>query len=135
MFFCVFCLNKLSCAGLKTVFCDRLLTLMTVVFPCFTKLIWTGWIFRVPLSTLYKMRKDGGLGMVHVLAICEALYLNRTHQQLTKQDNLTAQWIMQHMQHPAVCTCVGIHRILISFRPSGKVHCVEHVLTGTDCRS
>jgi hypothetical protein len=34
--------------------------------------------------------------MVHVLAKCEAFYLNRMHQQLTKQDNLTAQWIMQH---------------------------------------
>ena len=34
--------------------------------------------------------------MVHVLARCEALYLNSMHQQLTQQDNLTAQWITQH---------------------------------------
>jgi hypothetical protein len=58
-----------------------------------TKVIWSGRIFRVPTTTLYKKEKDGGLGMVHVLAKCDAIYINRMYQQSLQQDNWTAQWL------------------------------------------
>ena len=55
--------------------------------------LWTGWIFRVPLTTLYKKRPEGGLGMIHIKAKCDALYINRLHKQRHTPDNL---WIILH---------------------------------------
>ena len=52
-------------------------------------------IFRLPSSTLYKPKHEGGLGMVN-RAKCRTLFIMRILKQCQQKDNITAQWIEQH---------------------------------------
>jgi hypothetical protein len=58
--------------------------------------LWKGWIFRVPITTLYKKRSEGVLGVIHIQAKCDALYINRLQQQRHASNSTTARWITQY---------------------------------------
>ena len=55
--------------------------------------LWKGWIFRVPVSTLYNRTSEGGINMVDVRAKCATLYFMRMEQQRHIQELPTAQWL------------------------------------------
>jgi len=55
--------------------------------------LWKGEIFRVPLSTLQRTKKDGGWGMVHTAAKCMALLFYRMNEQGRKNGTMTVGWM------------------------------------------
>ena len=56
-------------------------------------ILWKGEIFRVPLSTLQRTKKEGGWGMIHPAAKCMALFFHRMNEQGKKNGTVTADWI------------------------------------------
>jgi hypothetical protein len=58
--------------------------------------LWKGWIFKVPITTLYKKRSEGGLGVIHIKAKCDTLYINRLQLQRHTSNSITACWITQY---------------------------------------
>jgi len=55
--------------------------------------LWKGEIFRVPLSTLQRIKKDGAWGTVHTAAKCMALFSYRMNEQGRKNGTITAEWL------------------------------------------
>jgi len=55
--------------------------------------IWKGSIFKVPLSTLQKPKREGGRALINVMAKCMTLFVMRMEKQCTKKGTLTAEWI------------------------------------------
>jgi hypothetical protein len=55
--------------------------------------IWKGDIFRAPLSTLHRPKEEGGWGLIHPLAKCQALILYRMRHQSQKTNSLPADWL------------------------------------------
>ena len=51
--------------------------------------IWRGDIFRVPLSTLYKPKHQGGWGLINVHAKCRALLIFRMQTRVKKPGSIT----------------------------------------------
>jgi hypothetical protein len=58
--------------------------------------IWRGWIFCVPVSTLYRHPIKGGIVMVDIKAKCNTLYITRLLTQSKKPETVTALWLSQH---------------------------------------
>ena len=48
--------------------------------------IWKGTIFRVPMSTLQRRRKDGGLELLDIEAKCHALFLTKMRDQGARRE-------------------------------------------------
>jgi hypothetical protein len=61
--------------------------------------IWRGWIFRIPVTTLYKRKLEGGLGMTDTEAKCDTLYFARLEQQRQNKDIITAHWLTTQQQN------------------------------------
>jgi hypothetical protein len=57
--------------------------------------LWKGEIFRVPLSTLQKTKKEGGWGMIHPAGKCMALFFHRMREQGKKNVTVTADWMQR----------------------------------------
>jgi hypothetical protein len=55
--------------------------------------LWNGEIFRVPLSTLQRTKKEGGCGMIQPAAKCMALLFHRMREQGKKKGMVTADWM------------------------------------------
>jgi hypothetical protein len=55
--------------------------------------IWKGEIFRVPLTTLTKNKKDGGWNLINIEAKSRALFFRRMRIQGKEEQSLTADWI------------------------------------------
>jgi len=55
--------------------------------------LWKGEIFRVPLSTLQRMKMEGGWGMIQTAAKCMALLIHRMREQRKKKGAVTADWM------------------------------------------
>ena len=55
--------------------------------------IWRGAVFRVPVSTLQKPKKEGGWGLLDLEAQCRALLLCRMYVQSKKEGTMTAAWM------------------------------------------
>jgi hypothetical protein len=58
--------------------------------------IWRGWIFRLPITTLYKKISERGLGMIDIRAKCNMLYILRLILQSRDKNNVTARWIANY---------------------------------------
>ena len=56
-----------------------------------TWFIWRGDIFRVPLSTLYKPKHQGGWGLINKHAKCRALLIYRMLLRVKKTGSITAR--------------------------------------------
>jgi hypothetical protein len=54
---------------------------------------WQGDIFRVPLSTLQKKKKEGDWSLTDVETKCRALLLYRTWMQSRRDGEITAEWL------------------------------------------
>lgn len=52
-----------------------------------------GDIFRVPLSTLYRPKEDGGWNLTNLSAKSHALLLYRMRQQILKSAKITTSWM------------------------------------------
>jgi hypothetical protein len=55
--------------------------------------VWQGSIFKVPLSTLYRRKTDGGRELTNIAAKCRALYYNRMRTQENREGTLTGAWL------------------------------------------
>jgi hypothetical protein len=55
--------------------------------------LWTGNIFRVPLSTLYRNKWHGVWGLTHIDAKCKTLFINRMQILGTKYGTPMAHWL------------------------------------------
>jgi hypothetical protein len=55
--------------------------------------IWSGKIFKVPLSTLQRPKAQGGWGLIHIAAKSRALHLYRLRIQGQKPGTITAEWL------------------------------------------
>jgi hypothetical protein len=55
--------------------------------------IWQGETFKVPTSTLHRVREEGALGLTHVKAKCSTLFITRLISQRCKQGTVTAESI------------------------------------------
>jgi hypothetical protein len=55
--------------------------------------LWQEAIFRLPLSTLQRRKKEGGWDLIYLKAKCLALLLHRTWQQSQNQETFTAAWL------------------------------------------
>jgi endonuclease/exonuclease/phosphatase family metal-dependent hydrolase len=55
--------------------------------------VWKGEIFKVPISTLQKPKKEGGWDLVNVAAKSRMLYYHRTMMQGRKEGTLSAGWL------------------------------------------
>ena len=58
-----------------------------------TWFVWKGDIFRVPLSTLYRPKEEGGWDLTNLPAKSHALLLYRMRQQVVKQGTITSAWM------------------------------------------
>jgi hypothetical protein len=54
-----------------------------------SRFLWEGEIFRLPLSTLHKPKREGGWNLVNVAAKCRALFFQSIDHWLTQQASLT----------------------------------------------
>jgi exonuclease III len=66
---------------------------MRQITSAITWYIWQGAIFRVPLSTLQKRKKDGGWGLTDVHTKCRTLLISRLWLQGQLTGTLTACWL------------------------------------------
>jgi hypothetical protein len=55
--------------------------------------LWKGEVFRVPLSTLQRTKKEGVWGMIQPAANCMALIFHRMREQGKKKGMVTADWM------------------------------------------
>jgi hypothetical protein len=55
--------------------------------------VWKGDIFRVPMSTLYRPKEDGGWDLTNLSVKSHALLLYRMRQQVMKQGTVTLAWM------------------------------------------
>jgi hypothetical protein len=55
--------------------------------------IWRGQKFRVPMSTLYKTKEQGGRGLINLVAKCRMLLLFRITDLGKKAQSITARWL------------------------------------------
>jgi len=55
--------------------------------------VWKGDIFRVPLSTLYRSKGEGGWDLTNFPAKSHVLLLYRMRQQVLKQGTITSAWM------------------------------------------
>ena len=67
--------------------------------------LWKGELFRVPLSTLQRAKKEGGWGMIHPAAKCMALFFHCMREQGQKNRTVTADWtqrwgLQEHTKNP-----------------------------------
>jgi hypothetical protein len=54
--------------------------------------LWQGNIFRLPLSTLYKPKRQGGWGLINMKAKCRTLQIRRLEEMGRKKGSETAIW-------------------------------------------
>jgi len=57
--------------------------------------IWKGAIFRVPLSTLHRPKKQGGSGLINIGVKCRALLIGRMWLQSLRNGSATATWLQE----------------------------------------
>jgi CHAT domain-containing protein len=55
--------------------------------------LWKGDLFRIPLSTLYRPKTEGGWDLINISTKFRALLLLRTSKQLSSQGTFTSQWM------------------------------------------
>jgi len=55
--------------------------------------IWKRQIFRFPMSTLHKKKKDGGWNLINMKAKGRALFLHRMRTQYQRSGTVTSEWI------------------------------------------
>jgi hypothetical protein len=55
--------------------------------------IWRGQTFRVPMSTLYRTKEQGGWGLINIEAKCRILLLFRIKDLGKKAQSITARWL------------------------------------------
>ena len=55
--------------------------------------VWKGDIFRVPLSTLYRPKEEGGWDLTNLPVKSHALLLYRMRQQVMKQGTIMSAWM------------------------------------------
>jgi hypothetical protein len=55
--------------------------------------VWHGDIFKVPLTTLQRLKREGGWEIVNVAAKSRALFLHRIREQGQKAGTITAGWL------------------------------------------
>ena len=93
--------------------------------------LWKGEIFRVPLFTLQRTKKEGGWGMIHPAAKCMALIFHRMREQGKKKG--TADWmkrwgLQEQAENPPYAgrtptTLAYLHQYVIEsafFAPRGR---------------
>jgi hypothetical protein len=62
-------------------------------------LIWKGDIFRVPLTTLYRNKKDGGWELIDWTSKCQTLFLYQTRHAMERKGTITAEWFREWNLH------------------------------------
>jgi hypothetical protein len=55
--------------------------------------LWHAEIFRVPLSTLRKLKEHGGYGLINPTAKCLALFITHTQELGMRKGTVTADWM------------------------------------------
>ena len=61
--------------------------------------LWSGSIFRVPLSTLCRLKSKGGMGLLHTEAKCRALMLYRLRELGRQGETPTGRWLRRWGLH------------------------------------
>ena len=54
--------------------------------------LWRGNIFRVPLSTLQQLKREGGWGLTKVAAKSQALFIHRLQTHSQDESSVTSEW-------------------------------------------
>jgi hypothetical protein len=57
--------------------------------------IWKGDIFRVPVTTLYRNKRDGGWELIDWASKCQTLFLYQTRHAMERKGTITAEWFRQ----------------------------------------
>ena len=66
-----------------------------------TYFIWKGSIFKVPISTLQKSKREGGRALIDVQAKSKSLFLTRMEKQIQNTLTFTSDWIRTWtVKHP-----------------------------------
>ena len=63
---------------------------LNTAIACF---IWSGDIFRVPLSTLQRGREEGGWDLINIWAKCRTLFINTVQSHCEQKVTFTALWM------------------------------------------